>query len=680
LLLQAKLIHAQNLLTVPESIVFDTARNRYLVSNAKVGSGNIVQIDSVGNQSYFTNDLNFSCGLHIVGNTVYVARCDQGGLVGYDLTTAERVMNLNIPGMLFLNDVTSDTSGYLYITDSNARKIFQVQISNGASKTYANLNYTYPNGILFDRKNNRLLVCYGQANAPIQAVDLKDGSVSTIIITGLSYLDGLTEDDQGNIYVSSNGLNSVFRYDHEFKNPPQVVSSGHRTPADIYYNKQDHVLAVPSLNSTIVEFIPMPSVYLSQKIAATPQTGHAPVTIQFEDQSFAHPKTTIWAWDFDNDGTIDSNDENPTWTYALLGKYNVRLESSNDTLIQSKIFEDFIHIFDGESALSFDGEIGEASCPANPNLNLTEAVTMEAWIKPSGWGSMQNMGFGRVVDKKNISLFLNRQGGSLSSHSLAVWLATENGSPGFSNSPENTINLDEWQHVATTYDESSSTVKIYINGIEQMVSQASGQLSGSISDNSAVDLRIGSGATPFIFDGAIDEVRIWNIVRGGEEIQANMNHYLTGNEPGLVGYWQMNEGSGEIISDGTGNQNYGTIDQASWIQGINLEAPTQVKDQTDLSNIKPSSFSLNQNYPNPFNSTTTFTFNLPKAAVLDLNIYDINGRLVKSLANQKRFDAGNFSFNWTGTNDEGNSVSSGVYFYTLETGEFHNTKKLVLLK
>jgi len=86
--------NAQNLFVNPESVVFDSLNNRYLVSCANPGQGNIVQIDSAGKQSYFTHDLNFSCGLHIVGNTIYVARCDQGGLVGYDLTTAERVMNL----------------------------------------------------------------------------------------------------------------------------------------------------------------------------------------------------------------------------------------------------------------------------------------------------------------------------------------------------------------------------------------------------------------------------------------------------------------------------------------------------------------------------------------------------------------------------------------------------------
>jgi len=142
----------------------------------------------------------------------------------------------------------------------------------------------------------------------------------------------------------------------------------------------------------------------------------------------------------------------------------------------------------------------------------------------------------------------------------------------------------------------------------------------------------------------------------------------------------MNEGSGEIISDKSGNDNSGTIDQASWIQGVNLEARTTVKDKSDLLNNKPSSFSLNQNYPNPFNSTTTITFNLPKATILNLKIYDLQGRLVKSLIQHARLEVGIHSVQWSEIDEIGNRVGSGVYLYNLESGDFCQLRKLVLLK
>jgi hypothetical protein len=57
----------------------------------------------------------------------------------------------------------------------------------------------------------------------------------------------------------------------------------------------------------------------------------------------------------------------------------------------------------------------------------------------------------------------------------------------------------------------------------------------------------------------IEEVRIWNIARTQADIQNNMHHELIGNEPGLVGYWRFNEGSGDTVSDQTANHDNGAL-------------------------------------------------------------------------------------------------------------------------
>lgn len=69
-------------------------------------------------------------------------------------------------------------------------------------------------------------------------------------------------------------------------------------------------------------------------------------------------------------------------------------------------------------------------------------------------------------------------------------------------------------------------------------------------------------------NGVIDEVRIWNTARTQQQIQENMNKELTGNEPGLVGYWKLNEGTGTIAHDSTANANHGTIYGATWVDGV----------------------------------------------------------------------------------------------------------------
>ena len=104
----------------------------------------------------------------------------------------------------------------------------------------------------------------------------------------------------------------------------------------------------------------------------------------------------------------------------------------------------------------------------------------------------------------------------------------------------------------------------------------------------------------------------------------------------------------------------------------------------DLSQIQneasmPGSYSLLQNYPNPFNSTTTLRYDLAGHSNVNIIIYDMLGREVKTLINQTQ-DAGFKSVQWDATNDYGKQVSAGVYLYRIQAGEYMQTKKMVFLK
>ena len=93
----------------------------------------------------------------------------------------------------------------------------------------------------------------------------------------------------------------------------------------------------------------------------------------------------------------------------------------------------------------------------------------------------------------------------------------------------------------------------------------------------------------------------------------------------------------------------------------------------------PGSFALHQNYPNPFNPITQIRYDLPIDEFISINIYDVIGRRIKSLINTKQ-GAGFRSITWNATNDLGQPVSAGMYIYTIQAGEFRQTKKMVLLK
>jgi hypothetical protein len=99
-----------------------------------------------------------------------------------------------------------------------------------------------------------------------------------------------------------------------------------------------------------------------------------------------------------------------------------------------------------------------------------------------------------------------------------------------------------------------------------------------------------------------------------------------------------------------------------------------------ISTEVPTRFELSQNYPNPFNPTTKFRFSLPKQNDVRVVVFDILGREVKTLVNEKNLVAGKYEVDWDGTNSMGSQVSSGVYFYKIVTGGFVDTKKMIMIK
>ena len=90
----------------------------------------------------------------------------------------------------------------------------------------------------------------------------------------------------------------------------------------------------------------------------------------------------------------------------------------------------------------------------------------------------------------------------------------------------------------------------------------------------------------------------------------------------------------------------------------------------------PSNFVLNQNYPNPFNPVTNLGFGISELGFVTLKVYDVLGKEVAVLVNE-RLAPGSYNYQFSTDN---NQLSSGVYFYRLETGDFVETKRMILLK
>ncbi|HPS64410.1 MAG TPA: T9SS type A sorting domain-containing protein, partial [Ignavibacteria bacterium] len=88
----------------------------------------------------------------------------------------------------------------------------------------------------------------------------------------------------------------------------------------------------------------------------------------------------------------------------------------------------------------------------------------------------------------------------------------------------------------------------------------------------------------------------------------------------------------------------------------------------------PVEYSLSQNYPNPFNPVTKINFAIPKAGMVTIKLYDILGREVSRLVNEFKA-AGTYTIDFNAGN-----LSSGVYFYRMETSGFNDIKKMMILK
>ena len=104
------------------------------------------------------------------------------------------------------------------------------------------------------------------------------------------------------------------------------------------------------------------------------------------------------------------------------------------------------------------------------------------------------------------------------------------------------------------------------------------------------------------------------------------------------------------------------------------DIPTAIEE-----NPRPSGFTLSQNFPNPFNPETTISFEMPVQSHVKITIYNLIGQYVKTLVNEIK-PIGTYSVVWDGTDASGTRVTSGLYFYRIDAGNFSQTKKLIMMK
>ncbi len=115
-------------------------------------------------------------------------------------------------------------------------------------------------------------------------------------------------------------------------------------------------------------------------------------------------------------------------------------------------------------------------------------------------------------------------------------------------------------------------------------------------------------------------------------------------------------------------------DSVFWLAGYSGTTPVEI-----IHAPTPESFTLHQNYPNPFNPETRIQFDLKATAKVELAIYDLTGKRVRTLISET-MSAGRYSVSWDGRNEQGKLMPSGIYFYRLKTGDQIQTRRMVFLQ
>jgi hypothetical protein len=246
---------------------------------------------------------------------------------------------------------------------------------------------------------------------------------------------------------------------------------------------------------------------------------------------------------------LDRNDASDRAEYAVLALLVCAAMIAFAALIPTRAFAENTHSYDFER-----GSNSFLYAADDTSLDLNSDLTLETWVK---FESVPSTGEQHSFISKNQSSGNQRSYEFLLyEDDLGLSLSTDGADATFKSvtwSPS----TNTWYHVAATYDQSAGEVKLYVNGTQQGSTQT-GAPTTTI-NNSSADLHIGSNPQGDAFDGKIDDVRVWNVVRSQSEISDDKSQELNGDESGLVGYWKLNNS----LVDETSNDNDLTNDNAT---------------------------------------------------------------------------------------------------------------------
>lgn len=250
-ILASSLCIAQDTYHNPESVVYDPTAECYYVSN--YGNYTVVISDTSGILDTLATGMTECLGMYLIDDILYVS-CNRN-VKGINLTTGTVTFTQYLPATNWLDGMTSDPVGNLYIVDTSG-KIFKLNPTTRTYHVFVSGLPNYTQDVVYDQQNNRLQVVAWQYHSPIYAINVADSSDITTFPTYTGYFDGIAIDVQGNVYIASHyGNDYVYKYDNSLTNPPENIPGDFHEPAGLFYNWVDDILAVPNFEGNTVDFI-----------------------------------------------------------------------------------------------------------------------------------------------------------------------------------------------------------------------------------------------------------------------------------------------------------------------------------------------------------------------------------------------------------------------------------------
>jgi PKD repeat protein len=370
-----------------------------------------------------------------------------------------------------------------------------------------------------------------------------------------------------------------------------------------------------------------PCVAPTANFVGSPTSGDAPLTVNFTDQSSGSPSS--WSWNFGDAGT--STAQNPSHVYTSAGTFTVTLTVTNPCGSDQEVKTNYITVT-APSQQCDDFNDGNISNWGNK---------LGTWTATGGYMK----GNSNTTDARTTSPF-----GTFGATSINCDIRMNTGRTSriarivFAYRDANNYRFAQFDDVA-------NTVRIYdrVNRRNNLKASASVSMSSGVWYNVTVNIASGGNVSVLNNSTTLLSYNFGNVING-----------LVG-----VGFNKSNTDFDDFCVGGSSLSGFTSLFGESMKLVVN--------------EVIPEDFSLSQNYPNPFNPDTKFSLNLVNETHVTFVIYNVAGQKVRTLVDEV-MPAGSHTLVWDGTNENGQALSSGVYFYRMIAGDKTVIMKMTLLK